>query len=245
MASRSVEQDVPETGAIAALEGLDASLAPLLAFLEGSLGKDEKLLMRALDAAPDSAACALALARQIERRDRATASSLYEKVLARLRDGEAASSPAAQMIARVAGEPTLPQVLEPLAVLVYERADRTRALALAEELVAIDPKAYAGWITRAHCLLFELRYEDAVRAYDEAIAAVDRSVEQGTIFGKTTFVEDPRPLLHFNQACALGRLERKEEALEALRRAVRGNARYAEGARTEDWLECVWGLAEF
>lgn len=233
-------------GAAEALEGRAGDLEPLFAFLRGAYRSDRALLERAFAAAPDSTAVELRLAGLLEKDDREASIAAYERVLSRLRQGEGGPlSPAAVLIARVDKEPaTLSGVLEQLASAAYSAGDRLRALELADELVKVDPSSIKGWQLRGHARLFELRYAEAAEAYADAIREIPRIRAEGEASGSIFFGNDPLPMMHFNRACALGRLGMKEETLDELRLAVRGNEKYAEESRTEEWIQCVWGTPE-
>jgi tetratricopeptide (TPR) repeat protein len=233
-------------GAAGELLGLDEELEALVAFLSGAYHNDHPKLERALTLAPDSVAVELCLAGAVGKTDKAASRAIYERVLARMRAGEAPPpSPAAALIARVEAAPSSAAgVINKLAMAAYEEGDRPRAIELADELVKLDPDSMDGWQIRGHARLFELRYAEAAEAYAEGIREIDRIREEGDARGTIYFGKDPRATMHFNRACAFGRLEKKEEALDALRRAVRADEKYAEEARTEEWIACLWGTPE-
>lgn len=233
-------------GAARALGGLAGDLEPVLAFLRGSYDGDRAALDRALSLAPDSTTVELRLAGEIARTDPAASIAAYERVLARLRDGDVGpASPAAALIARVDKAPaTLAGVLEELAHAAYEKGDRPRAIALADELVQVEPTSIKGWQLRGHARLFELRYAEAAEAYADAIREIPKIRAEGEASGSIYFGKDPLPAMHYNRCCAFGRLGMKDETLDELRLAVRGDAKYAEEAKTEEWIECVWGTPE-
>lgn len=233
-------------GAARALGGLSGDLDPLFAFLCGSYEGDRAELARALSLAPDSITVELRLAGEIARTDPAASVDAYERVLGRLRGGDVGpASPAAALIARVDKAPvTLAGVLEELAHAAYKKGDRLRAIALADELVQVEPTSIQGWQLRGHARLFELRYAEAAEAYADAIREIPKIRAEGEASGSIYFGKDPLPAMHYNRCCAFGRLGMKDETLDELRLAVRGDAKYAEEAKTEEWIECVWGTPE-
>jgi tetratricopeptide (TPR) repeat protein len=239
------DQSTLSAGAAEALHGLDAAIEAPLVFLSGCYRLDVAKVERALTLAPGSLAVELALAKALSRTDPAASRARYEGILSRLRTGEAAEpGGAAALIARFDKDPaTLAGVLEALTVMTQQARDRPRALELADELVKVNPNSLMGWQIRAWARLFELRYEEAAEAYAEGIREVTRVYDLKDR-GWTFLGTDPRPQMHFNRACAFGRLGRKEEALDALRAAVRGDEKFAEQALTDDWLECLWGTPE-
>lgn len=244
LASTWKEHPICALGTVAALRGLGGDLDALFTFVEGACDLDVEKLERALALAPDSIAVAMKLAAGLVRKgDKAAAAAVYERVLGRLRAGDTApASPAAELVERVEKAPaSLAGVLEELSVAAFQAGERRRAMELADELVKVDPDVIRGWTVRGHARLFELMYAEAAEAYAEGIREVSRIMDQGD---KVWFGDDPRPAMHFNRACAFGRLGMKEEALEALRHAVRGAEKYAEEAKTEEWIECLRGTPE-
>ncbi len=233
-------------GAAEALDGLDAEIEVVTAFLPGSYHSDREKLERALALAPDATTIALRLAALTAKTDKAAARVAYEDILARVRAGTTAgSSPAARSIARFEKDPvTLAGVLEQLASTTFALEDRPRAMELADELVRENPDSVTGWQLRGHARLFDHRYAEAAEAYGDALREMDRIYEEGTRGGSIFFGQDPRAMMHFNRACAYGKLGMKTETLASLRLAVRAKPSYAEEARTEEWIQCVWGTPE-
>lgn len=233
-------------GAADALAGVYPTLDPLFLFLRGSYHSNLELVDRAYQTAKDSLAVELRRAELLRKSDRPSAKLAFEALLTKLRrNGVHEPSSLARLIARFAGTPALADVLEQLARVSLEEEDRVRALELAEELLKLNPDSASGWQVRAHALLFEHRYAEAAEAYADAIAELGRIREEGESSGSLFFGQDPRAMLHMNRACAFGRMGQKAETLDCLRRAVRLDVQYAESAKTEDWIECVWGTPEF
>jgi hypothetical protein len=233
-------------GAAAALGAIDPEIEAVTAFLAGDYHGEVEKLERALALAPDSPKVALRLAEIVGRTDAVAAGAAYEALLARFRAGTIdGTSPAARLIARFEKEPvTLGGVLEQLALAAYEKKDRRRAMALADELVRENPGSVQGWQLRGHARLFEHLYAEAAEAYGDALRELDRIYTEGKAEGSIFFGDDPRAMMHFNRACAYGKLGMKEETLESLRLAVRAKDSYADDVLTEEWVECVWGTPE-
>src|SRR5262249_16846993 len=81
--------------------------------------------------------------------------------------------------------------------------------------------------------------------YADAIREITRIRDDGDSKGSIWFGDDPLPMMHYNRACAFGRLGKKEETLDELRLAVRGKTKPAEEPTSEDWIGCVFGMPEF
>lgn len=238
------EESSCAAGAVEAMAGIEGDLEALVAFVGGAYENDVERLRLALSLAPGSLAVELRLAAALGKSDKPASREAYERVLGRLRAGDVEPmSRGAALIARVEkAQTSLSGVLEELASAAYQAKDRPRAIELADELVQLDPDSIKGWQLRGHARLFELQYADAAEAYAVGIREIGRIRDRGdSIF----FGDDPRAMMHFNRCCAFGRLGMKEEALDALRLAVRANDKYAEEAKTEDWIDCLWGMPEF
>jgi tetratricopeptide (TPR) repeat protein len=234
------------TGAAKALAGIDPGLEALLLYLLGANEGDVGLLEQVVRLAADSAWAEFALGRACRKTSGTAARNAFERALRMVRADSPGTSSEAELIQRFEGRPLdLPSILEALAEVCLEIDDRQRALELANELVTLNPDSQPGWQIRAHALLFEHRYEEAAEAYAEAITELTRIREAAEERGSMWFGTDARPRLHMNRACAFGRLGKQAETLECLRHAVRLNEALAEEAKTEDWLQCVWGTPEF
>lgn len=245
LAAWQAHESICAAGAAAAIRGLVPELEPLLAFVEGAYRGRLEDLEAAYAAAPDAPAVALRRAEVLTRSDPAAGRAALEAVLAALRAPPAQLSPAAALIARVApGPSSAADVVHQLAASAYEAKDYEAAERYADELVRLAPDDLQAWQYRAQARLFALKYEEAAEAFADAVREIDRIYRDGEARGSVFFGDDPRPMMHFNRACAFGRLGRKDDALDSLRRAVRGHEKWAEEAKTEDWIECLWGTPE-
>lgn len=237
-------------GAARALRGVFPELEGLLAFFAGSYDRNEAVLEEALTLHPDSPSVARELAYAVLKRDEAEGLRRLEALRDRLRDPAPLSEGSALLERLVAagGErnvPTEASILETLAKSAYDAKDYARAAALGDELVALDPDTGLGWQLRANARIFALRHEEAVVAYREAIEALERIYAKSEAEGSIMFGGDPRPGMWFNLSCALAKLERRDEAIAALRTAVRGDEKYAAEAKSDDYMEFLFGDEEF
>ncbi len=237
-------------GAARALRGVFPELEGVLAFFAGSYDRNEAVLEEALTLHPDSPSVARELAYAVLKRDEAEGLRRLEALRDRLRDPAPLSEGSALLERLVAagGErnvPTEASILETLAKSAYDAKDYARAAALGDELVALDPDTGLGWQLRANARIFALRHEEAVVAYREAIEALERIYAKSEAEGSIMFGGDPRPGMWFNLSCALAKLERRDEAIAALRTAVRGDEKYAAEAKSDDYMEFLFGDEEF
>jgi tetratricopeptide (TPR) repeat protein len=199
---------------------------------------------------PDSPSVARELAYAVMKRDEAEGLRLLEALRERLRDAVSLSADTMLLERLVAagGErnvPTEASILETLAKSAYDAKDYERAASLADELVALNPDTGLGWQLRANARIFALRHEEAVVAYREAIEALERIYARSEAEGSIMFGGDPRPGMWFNLSCALSKLEQRDEAIAALRTAVRGDEKYAAEAKSDDYMEFLFGDEEF
>lgn len=140
------------------------------------------------------------------------------------------------------GAPLGPSVvLRRRAERAYAREDRDAALAFAEQALALDPDDVDAHQVRALALTFSHRYPEAIDAYAATVAAMDRAYDDPD----SVVLSDPRPQMWLNRACCEVRADRRADALDSLRRAVRGDEDKAESAAEDDWLAPLWDDPEF
>ncbi|UQA57299.1 tetratricopeptide repeat protein [Polyangium aurulentum] len=228
--------------------GAEAELSLALGIaLQESFRKDApEILARAVKLLPELPEAWYALAEaRAQWKDRDDAAAAYHEALARL-GAPAPRSPAAVRARRVyeamrAGRPVTPiKVLGDLMSHHLSKGRHDRLLPVAEQVLALDREHAQAWQNRALALTFLNRHEEAIAAYVDAIAVLDRALA-----GREPSASDPRGLMHFNRACELARLGKKEEALADLRAAMRHDPKWGKKAREDDYFSTLWGDREF
>jgi hypothetical protein len=214
-------------------------LEPLVVFLLGEGGDvegvgDAALLEAAARAAPGVTRMASQHVEAVAAVDPAAADALMGELVARLRRGIEPTAVEARIEAALGAPVTLREVLGRWARAAYDAGEHDVAAARAEDGLMSFPHDPLLNEVRAMALTFSDRLAEACHAYTHALDAYDRHLDGGAMRS------DPRPHLWFNRACCAARLGRREEALDDLRRAVTGDARFAARARTDDWLEGLW-----
>lgn len=220
------------------------SIAGLLALEAGAHGGDVALLRRAVDWVPDAPECRLALARALEPSDVAAAITVYGDALRALEIPEQERSALAQRIADTRDSSTRASrvdVLEALARCTYEARRWDEAARHADALVELEPDRTLGWQIRANARIFGERLEEAAEVLADTLAALERLAAQDEL----GFGEDPRPGMRFNWSAVLAKLGRRPQALEQLRHAVRGDAKWGDEARGDDFFASLWDDADF
>lgn len=110
----------------------------------------------------------------------------------------------------------------------------------AERAITIHADDVFALQNRGVALTFLERHEQAIAAYGEALAVMDR------VFSEEGEPDaDPRGLMRFNRACELARLGRSEEALADLADAVRIDESWGKKARKDDYFRSLWADREF
>lgn len=242
-------RDTAACGAALAVIDDVPALAGVLSYIAGRYRHDRRRLELARQRAPRSPWCLRALA-NVQKTDRpAEAVALYEEALTCLNVTDKKREEAlidrlgtALLSSQLAGAPSLEALLlEDLAGLHYDERNWDEAMRHADRLVVTNPKCLTAWQWRANARTFARQHEDAVAAYREAIEVLDEAFDgDGMVVGS-----DPRPGMHFNLACVLAKLEHHDEALDELRRAVRGDAKWGAEAKSDDYFESLWEDATF
>ena len=135
--------------------------------------------------------------------------------------------------------PTASAVLARLITMLVEAKRLQDVVAACDEALAIDRDHVVASKYRATSLTFLMRHEEAIVAYGEALAIMER------VLGKVEHASDPRGLMHFNRGCELARLGRREPALADLRAAVAYDRSWGDNARTDDYFASLWEDREF
>lgn len=223
------------------------SIEGLLALEAGSEadsdGRDIDLLRRAVDLVPDAPECRLALAQALGAEAEGV-EQVYADTLAALEIPIEERSPLAQTIAATRESSTRAsrdRVVDRLTRRAYDAERWDEAIRWADELVQLDPESGYGWQVRANARIFGGRLEDAAEAFAETLVALDQIFDGDGL----TLGDDPRPLMRFNWSATLAKLGQRDEALEQLRHAVRGDAKWGQDARTDDFFETLWEDATF
>lgn len=214
----------------------------LFAFASGRYHGDVALLERAVELAPTSVPCLASLAENLPDERAEEAMRLYEQALEYC---DVAPDSVAAMIQEYADRPdpiTRESIIEGLARSYYDAKAWDEAATWADRLVDEAPRSTTGWQMRANARTFALRHEEAVEAYEDAIRELTALLDDPDSF---YFGDDPMGGMHFNHSCVLAKLGRREEALDALRRAARIDLVWAERAREDDYWETYWEDDEF
>lgn len=245
-ADESYSGAVAAFGAAEALLGSVPELESLLLYIAGEYELDRSRLEQARGLAPESPTIARRLGDAYAKAEDAEAAERhYREALEMLRSNTPLCEAAQQIEdfeARTDTAASESALLEHLANIVYEDRRWGEAAALADELVKSNPDSMLGWQLRANARTFGLRHEEAVTAYEEALAALDRHFARDDM---VYFGGDPRPLMQNNLAATLAKLGRREEALDMLRLAVRAEAKWGQDAMEDDYFEALWQDPEF
>lgn len=118
----------------------------------------------------------------------------------------------------------------------YDEERYDQALAIAHELLALDPQDLVGLDLLALSLTFLKRHDEAIAAYGEALGRYADQPRQ---------LPDPRGLWHFNRGCELAHIGQHTEALDDLERAVALDARFGTEALADDYWRDLWSDARF
>jgi len=148
---------------------------------------------------------------------------------ARRRDEEASAARMAERIAERA-RPSRPATLSALA----ERGDWGALLEASNELLARDPSDVSARRSRALALTYLDRHDEAIEAYGEAIAAMERAYRGGSVPAV-----DPRGLMYYNRACERARLGEREASLRDLAAAVAIDPSWGKKARGDDDFQAL------
>jgi hypothetical protein len=228
--------------------GAEAELTLALGLaLQGSFRKDApEVLARTAELVPELPEAWYVLAEaRAQWRDRDDAPAAYQKALGLL-GAPGPRSPAAFRALRVyegmcAGRPvTQVKVLGDLMSHHLSKGRHAELLPVAEQVLALDRDHVQAWQNRALALTFCNRHEEAIGAYGEAIAVMDR-----VFAGREPSASDPRGLMHFNRACERARLGDKDRALADLRAAMRHDPTWGKKAREDDYFSALWGDRDF
>lgn len=125
------------------------------------------------------------------------------------------------------------------------------ALTLADQLVLVDPDASPAWQIRAISRTYLMRHEEALGAYDDALHHIGRLLDEADDEVEVEFLDggdadtDPRAVLHFNRACELAFLGRREEAFDGLRASMAYDPNFGPAARRDDYFKAYFRDPEF
>ncbi len=146
--------------------------------------------------------------------------------------------------------------------ILAEYGKNDEALALFDQLIALQPDTALNWIGKGQVLSAMEKYEEALGAFEKAtlldpgrfdvwgmkaacLTALKKYDEALTVHGKVIEMAPEYVTGLYNRACTYSLMGNKAKALIDLKAAVEKNPRFKQHARTDKDFQSLWEDEEF